>query len=177
MVWDVDEWEYPDFAADLVSSTCIREKISKGRKQPLVLHAEIGNAIYASTLESRLEELGVLRFFFKPRVLNDSRTRNRCSDRCSIGLITSASHLHQRIGLSVSDRVSQLVKQPHHHNGIQFVMPQQRQDGQAVQISRNLGIVYERTKQHNPSRWLRSTSYWCQAEVDRVNKPADELDQ
>jgi len=41
-----------------------------GRKQPLILHADNGNAMPASTLESQLEELGVLRSFLRPRVSN-----------------------------------------------------------------------------------------------------------
>ena len=49
-----------------------RERISKGRRQPLILHADNGNAMRAATLESRLEELGVLRSFSRPRVSNDN---------------------------------------------------------------------------------------------------------
>jgi transposase InsO family protein len=40
--------------------------------QPLILHADNGNAMRAATLESRLEELGVLRSFSRPRVSNDN---------------------------------------------------------------------------------------------------------
>jgi hypothetical protein len=43
-----------------VSRACLRERISRGRKQALVLQADNGNAMRAATLESRLEELGVL---------------------------------------------------------------------------------------------------------------------
>ena len=43
-----------------------------GRRQPLILHADNGNAMRAATLESRLEELGVLRWFSRPRVSNDN---------------------------------------------------------------------------------------------------------
>ena len=69
---DVAEREDPAIAADLVSGACLRERISKGRKQPLVLRADNGNAMRAATLESRLEELGVLRSFPRPRVSNDN---------------------------------------------------------------------------------------------------------
>jgi len=72
VAWDVDEREDQDVAADLVSRACLRERISKGRKQPLILHADNGNAMRAATLESRLEELGVLRSFSRPRVSNDN---------------------------------------------------------------------------------------------------------
>ena len=65
VAWDVAEREDPAIAADLVSRACLRERISKGRRQPLVLHADNGNAMRAATLESRLEELGVLRSSFQ----------------------------------------------------------------------------------------------------------------
>ncbi len=42
--WDVAEREDPAIAADLISRACIRERISKVRKQPLILHADNGNA-------------------------------------------------------------------------------------------------------------------------------------
>jgi putative transposase len=72
VAWDVAEREDPAIAADLVSRACLRERISKGRLQPLVLHADNGNAMRAATLEARLEELGVLRSFSRPRVSNDN---------------------------------------------------------------------------------------------------------
>ena len=59
-------------AANLVSRTCIRELISKGRKQPLILNADKGNAMRAATLESRLGELRVLRSRSRPRVSKDN---------------------------------------------------------------------------------------------------------
>jgi hypothetical protein len=52
---DVGEREDPAIAADLVSRACLRERISKGRRQPLILHADNGNAMRTATLESRLE--------------------------------------------------------------------------------------------------------------------------
>ena len=101
VAWDVAEREDPGIAADLVSRGCLRERISKGRRQPLVLHADNGNAMRAATLESRLEELGVLRSFSRPRVSNDNPyseslfrtvlTKSRGAD--SIGLMTPANPL------------------------------------------------------------------------------------
>ncbi len=55
VAWDVAEREDPAIAADLVVRACLRERISKGRRQPLVLHSDNGNALRAATLESRLE--------------------------------------------------------------------------------------------------------------------------
>ncbi len=72
VAWDVAEREDLAIEADLVSRACLRERISKGRKQPLILHADNGNAMRAAMMESRLEELGVLRSFSRPRVNNDN---------------------------------------------------------------------------------------------------------
>ena len=66
VAWDVADREDAQIAADLVSRACLRERISKGRRQILILHADNGNAMRAATLESRLEELGVLRSFSRP---------------------------------------------------------------------------------------------------------------
>ncbi len=71
VAWDIAESEDPVIAADLDSRAFLRELISKSRRQPLILHADKGTAMRAATLESRLEELGVLRSFSRPRVSHD----------------------------------------------------------------------------------------------------------
>jgi len=62
--------ENPAIAADLLRRACLRERVSKNRKQPLILHADNGNGMRAATLESLLVEMGVLRSFSPPRVSN-----------------------------------------------------------------------------------------------------------
>ncbi len=44
VAWEVAQREEAQIAADLVSRACLRERISKGRPQPLILHADNGNA-------------------------------------------------------------------------------------------------------------------------------------
>ncbi len=69
-----------DIAADLVQRACLRERYRRPsgfgshqcQQQPLILHADNGNAMRGATLESRLEEMGVLRSFSRPRVSNDN---------------------------------------------------------------------------------------------------------
>ena len=48
---DVAEREQGQIAAALVSRACLIERISKGRPQLLILHADNGTAIRAATLE------------------------------------------------------------------------------------------------------------------------------
>jgi hypothetical protein len=63
VAWDVAERVEAQIAADFVGRARLRERISKGRLTPLILHADNGNAMRAAALESGQEELGVLRSF------------------------------------------------------------------------------------------------------------------
>jgi putative transposase len=76
VAWDVQDREDATLAADLISRARLRERISKRRQKRLILHADNGGAMRSTTLEVRLEELGVLRSFSGPRVSND----NPCSE-------------------------------------------------------------------------------------------------
>jgi transposase InsO family protein len=176
VAWDVDEREHPAIAADLVSRACLRERISKGRKQPLILHADNGNAMRAATLESRLEELGVLRSFSRPRVSND----NPYSE--SLFRTVKYRPDYPRKPFASKDQACQWVVEfvdwynhRHRHSGIKFVTPQQRHDGPAVEISIHRAVVYEQARQRHPRRWSRSTRCWRQPEVVWINQPTDDL--
>jgi len=133
VAWDVAEREDPGIAADLVSRACLRERISKGRRQPLILHADNGNAMRATTLESRLEELGVLRSFSRPRVSND----NPYSE--SLFRTVKYRPEYPRKPFASKDEACQWVAEfvdwynhQHRRSGTKFVTPQQRHDGEAV---------------------------------------------
>jgi hypothetical protein len=52
VAWDVADREEAQIAADLVSRACLPERISKGRPQPLILHADNGNAVAAGFREA-----------------------------------------------------------------------------------------------------------------------------
>ena len=177
VAWDVAEREDPAIAADLVSRACLRERISKSRQQPLILHADNGNAMRAATLESRLEELGVLRSFSRPRVSNDNPY--------SEALFRTAKYrpdYPRRPFASVEEAclwVASFVdwyNHRHRHSGIKFVTPQQRHSGQAVAICRHRAHVYEQARQRNPRRWSRSSRCWRQPEVVWINPPQPEID-
>ena len=123
---------------------------SKGRRQPLILHADNGNAMRAATLESRLEELGVLRSFSRPRVSNDNPY--------SESLFRTARYRPDcpRRPFASKDEACQWVvafvdwyNHQHRHSGIKFVTPQQRHCGQAVEISHHRTVLYEQARQLN----------------------------
>jgi transposase InsO family protein len=177
VVWDVAEREDSAIAADLVSRACLRERISKGRRQPLILHADNGNAMRAATLESRLEELGVLRSFSRPRVSNDNpyseslfRTAKYRPDY-PMRPFASVQEACQWVAAFVD-----WYNHRHRHSGIKFVTPHQRHNGEAVEICRHRAVVYEQARQRHPRRWTRSTRCWRQPEEVWINPPPPEIE-
>jgi len=146
--------------------------ISKGRRQPLVLHADNGNAMRAATLECRLEELGVLRSFSRPRVSNDNpysesqfRTAKYRPDYPSRPF-TSAEIACQWVAAFVD-----WYNQRNRHSGIKFVTPHQRHCGNAVEICRHRAVIYKEARLRNPRHWSRSVRCWRQPDVVWVNQP------
>ena len=131
----------------------------------------------AATLESRLEELGVLRSFSRARVSNDNpyseslfRTAKYRPDYPSRPF-ASKEEACQWVASFVD-----WYNHRHHHSGIKFVTPYQRHCGQAVDLCRHRAHVYEQARQQNPRRWSRSTRCWRQLEVALINPPQPEID-
>ena len=131
----------------------------------------------AATLESRLEELGMLRSFSPPRVSNDNPY--------SESLFRTAKYRPDdpRRPFANKGEACQWVasfvdwyNHQHRHSGIKFVTPHQRHNGDAVEICCHRAVVYEQARQRNPRRWSRATRCWRQPEVVWINPPPTEHD-
>ena len=175
VAWDVAEREDAQVAADLISRACIRERISKRRQRRLVLHADNGSAMRAATLEVRLEELGVLRSFSRPRVSNDNPY--------SEALFRTAKYrpYYPSRPFAGKEEACQWAAafvhwycHEHRHSAIKFVTPQQRHSGQAAAICQKRTLVYEQARQRHPRRWSRSVRCWQQPDVVWINEPPDD---
>ncbi len=176
------EVESAEIAAELVQLACLKERYCRPRgfgsrqshQQPLILHADNGNAMRAATLESRLEELGVLRSFSRPRVSNDNpyseslfRTVKFRPDYPSRPFASKAE---------ACEWVAAFVdwyNHRHRHSGIKFVTPHQRHSGAAIAICQERTQVYEKARQAHPKRWSQSTRCWRQPVVVWINKPPE----
>jgi putative transposase len=131
----------------------------------------------AATLESRLEELGVLRSFSRPRVSNDNPY--------SESLFRTAKYRpdYPRKPFTSKDEACQWVasfvgwcNHRHRHSGIKFVTPHQRHNVDAVEICLHRAVVYEQARQRNPLRWSRAIRCWRQPEVVWINPPSTEIE-
>jgi transposase InsO family protein len=183
VAWDVAEVESAEIAADLVQRACLKERYRRpsgfGSHQcpqpPLILHADNGNAMRGATLESRLEEMGVLRSFSRPRVSND----NPYSE--SLFRTVKYRPDYPSRPFASKEEACEWVKafvdwynHRHRHSGIKFVTPHQRHSGAATAICQQRSEVYETARRANPSRWSRSTRCWRQPEEVWINKPSEE---
>ena len=131
----------------------------------------------AATLESRLEELGVLRSFSRPRVSN--------GNPYSESLFRTAKYRpdYQRRQFASLQEACQWVaafvdcyNHRHRHSGIKFDTPNQRHNGEAVEICRHRAVVYEQARQRHPRRWTRSTRFWRQPEEVWINPLPPEIE-
>lgn len=164
--------EDAQIAVDLVGRACLRERICRSCRQPLVLHADNGNAMRAATLEVRLEELGVPRSFSRPRVLN--------GNPYSESLFRAVKYLPdypKRPFTSKAEAREWVVSfvdcynHQHRRSGIKFVTPHQSHSGHAVELCRHRAHVYAKARQNirvdgaDPpaagasQRWCGSTSH------------------
>src|SRR5690606_2292072 len=67
--YEVHEAESGEYAAQLLQRTQLREQCLH---KPLVLHSDNGAPMKAQTMKAKLEELGVLPSYSRPRVSNDN---------------------------------------------------------------------------------------------------------
>jgi hypothetical protein len=109
--------------------------------------------LLAPTLESRLEEQGVVRSFSRPRVSNDNpyteslfRTAKYRPDDPRQPFAST-----QEACLWVASFVD-WYNQHHRHSGFKFVTLQQRHSGKALGIFRHPTVVYEQARQRHPRR-------------------------
>jgi len=165
----VAEREEAQIATGLVSRACLRERISKGRPKPLILHADNGNAVAAG-----FREAIACRHAGKPpggagcaQILLQAKAEQRqpllgiAVPHCVDAGPRSGEYrpdYRRRPFQSVEQAcawVAALVDKynhQHRHSGIRFVTPDQRHRGQADAICQQRARVYEQARQRYPRR-------------------------
>jgi hypothetical protein len=130
-----------------------------------------------ATLESRLEEMGVLRSFSRPRVSND----NPYSESLFRTVKYRPDYPSRPFGSK--DEACKWVaafvdwyNHRHRHSGIKFVTPHQRHSGAATAICKQRADLYETARKENPTRWSQRTRCWRQPEEVWINKPPEETE-
>lgn len=170
--WEVWPEETGELASELVERAVIAENI-KGK--PLVLHSDNGAPMKSYTLKSKLEFLGVMTSYSRPRVSND----NPYSE-------AQFKTLKYRPGYPVDgfktiedarEWVLSFVdwfNNKHYHSGLNFLTPNSRHAGQSKEIMDKRKRVYESAKNLNPQRFNRGIRNWEEPKCVALN-PTDEI--
>lgn len=149
--YEVYEVECGEHAAALLQRSLLSEQCFN---TPLVLHSDNGSPMKSQTLKIKLEELGVMPSYSRPRVSNDNayaesvfRTLKYRPQWPSNGFVDLTA-ARQWV-----ERFIYWYNHEHKHSKIRFVTPQQRHSGQDQTILNNRKEILERAKLNTPSRW------------------------
>ena len=128
----------------------------------------------AATLDVRLEELDVLKFFFRPRVSNVNayseslfRTIKKRPDYPGKLFTSKEQACLWGVNFFWSGITTGIATA-----AFKFVTPDQRHSGEVVKICKHHGRVYEQARQLHPRRWSRFTRCWRQPGVVCINSPS-----
>lgn len=149
--YEVYEAECGEHAAQLLQRCLLREQCLH---QPLVLHSDNGAAMKAQTMKAKLDELGVLPSYSRPRVSNDNAFIE------SLFRVLKYRPQWPSSGFATLDEARIWVEYfvrwyntEHRHSKLNFVTPVQRHTGQDCLLLTQRKAVLEQAKQANPLRW------------------------
>jgi transposase InsO family protein len=156
--WEAHDRENGDHAARLLERSVWTEKSVKSQ---LVLHSDNGGPMKSIMLRAKLQELGVVSSYSRPRVSNDNPY--------SEALFRTVKY-HPRWpseGFASLEDTRMWVKEfvqwynhDHRHSRIKFVTPQQRHTGEDVQLLEKRHALYSRMIKLHPERWSTTTRNW-----------------
>ncbi|WP_373897789.1 integrase core domain-containing protein [Haloimpatiens sp. FM7315] len=133
----------------------------KIKGKPLVLHSDNGAPMKSYTLKTKLEALGVLSSYSRPRVSND----NPFSEAQFKTLKYRPNYPQDEFKTIEQARewVLEFVdwyNNIHYHSSLKFLTPNSRHNGKTDEIMSNRKKVYEAAKKLNPQRFNRGIRNW-----------------
>jgi transposase InsO family protein len=148
-----------------------RRVLARGRRAgQLVLHADNGAAMKGKTMLVKLEELGIVPSFSRPRVSDDNpfpealfrtlKYRPSYPDRPFVTLDDARRWVATFVAWYNDD---------HQHSGIRFVTPSERHHGHKAVILAHRHRVYLAARDRHPARWSRHTRDWTPVATVRLN--------
>jgi len=168
--WDVHEREDDALAAGLLSR--MASKI--GSLAGLVLHADNGGPMRGGMMLAKMQQLGVMPSFSRPRVSNDNpfseaafRTLKYVPfwpDKPFASLEAARAWVAHFVAWYNNE---------HRHSALDYLTPSERHEGRGDAILENRRTVYERARRARPARWSRGVRRWrADAEVS-LNRPRE----
>jgi len=158
VAWEVCEAECGEEAAKLMARAVLSQNCLH---QPLVVHSDNGAPMKSLTLKAKLEELGIIASFSRPRVSNDNpyseamfRTLKYCPQWPEKGF-NSLEDARRWV-----NSFMRWYNHDHCHSKIKFVTPSQRHYGEDMAILASRRQVYEAAYLCRPERWSGNRRNW-----------------
>jgi len=167
--WSIHKEESGEWAALLMEEACRREGIDP---DSLDLHMDRGSPMKSATFLGTLQRLGVAPSFSRPKVSDDNpyseslfRTLKYCPAYPNNGF-QSLEEAEKWVSLFVA-----WYNTEHRHSQIHFVTPEQRHNGEDIEILEARKKTYLEARLKNPKRWSGEIRDWNRIEVVHLNPP------
>lgn len=171
VAWEVHDCETGELAATLIDRAVISERCFR---QPLILHSDNGSPMKCSTLQRKLDDLGIRPSHSRPRVSNDNafseslfRTLKYCPTWPSKGFASLEEARHW------VKAFVHAYNHDHCHSAIRFVTPAQRHSGKDRAMLEKRTRIYLRAKAKNPKRWTGKIRNWKPIDKVTLNPEKD----
>ena len=154
--WEVWEEQSDVHASELISRATLSQNVISSNL--LVLHTDNGSPMKGSTMLAKLESLGVISSFNRPRVSNDNAFAESLFKTCKYRpnfKDTGFKNLQE--AREWSQEFVQWYNNEHHHSGINYLTPLQRHTLDWKEIVQKRTEVFEAAKQAHPERWNNRT--------------------
>lgn len=157
--WEVHEKESADIAANFFA---IAYQLHGVKKDQLILHSDNGAAMKGLTMLVKMQTLGVIPSFSRPRVSDD----NPYSEALFKTLKYCPEYPFQPFTGIEAARIwvgnfTNWYNYEHLHSGINYVTPGSKHKGDDIKILENRKKVLEEAKHNNPLRWIRGEVRNC----------------
>ena len=154
----VYDTESGDFAADLITDACLRERIPKDQ---ITLHSDNGSPMKSATMLAKLQDLGVMPSFSRPSISNDNpfseslfrtlKYRPEYPEKPFENITEARDWAYRFVNWYNTE---------HLHSSIRFVTPEDRHTGKDIAILANRHHIYQQAQSKHPERWKGETRNW-----------------
>jgi len=154
--YEVYDRECGQLASELLQRCMLKEQCFNVAP-PLVLHSDNGAPMKSQTLKAKMEELGVISSYSRPRVSNDNpfsealfktlKYRGNWPSSGFEGLDDARNWVQNFVDW---------YNNQHKHSQLNFISPSERHAGLDSQILQQRKLVLEEARKANPHRWSGS---------------------
>ena len=156
--WEVWQEENGEYAAILVERAVISEKT---RTAPPILHSDNGAPMKSLTLKAKLESLGVISSYSRPRVSNDNPYSEALFRTCKYNSKYPTEGFKTiEDSREWVDNFVHWYNNIHYHSGIKFTTPNSVHSGTVFKILKKREKVYQSARLLHPERWKKSIRNW-----------------